>query len=401
MTVQEFRCFNRFYTNLIGALDYGRHLYSPYTLTEARLLYELAHTEEQVDAADLRVTLSLDAGYLSRLLGKFEERELITRGRSEQDSRRRRIALTPHGREAASVLEERSQETAGRLLDKVRDRDRARLTESMATIRELLGDTVGERGQERGQARTRGQVHEREQEQGRERERGRGDGPGGGAGARPVASGRVTLRTTRPGDLGWMVQRNAELYAREYGFDLSYEALVARIVADFAAHFAPRWDRAWIAELDGTRAGQVLCVRDEAEGAAEDSHGEGAEGDGTGREDGSGHAAGGGGAEGAEGEGTGRIRRARLRLLLVEPEARGHGIGERLVAACTDFAREAGYDELVLWTNSVLTSARRIYERAGFELVAERPHHSFGQDLVGQDWRLPLRGGRTAVPGDL
>ncbi|MFI9027511.1 GNAT family N-acetyltransferase [Streptomyces sp. NPDC053560] len=373
MTVQEFRRFNRFYTNLIGALDYGRHLYSPYTLTEARLLYELAHTDEQVDAADLRVALSLDAGYLSRLLGKFEERELITRGRSEQDSRRLRIALTPYGREAASVLEERSQETAGRLLDKVRDRDRARLTESMATIRELLGDTdgEGERGQERGRAR--------------EREQGRVDGPGGGAGARPAASGRVTLRTTRPGDLGWMVQRNAELYAREYGFDLSYEALVARIVADFAAHFDPRWDRAWIAELDGTRAGQVLCVRDEPEGGSGPGDGEGTDG-----ENGSEHAAGDGGGEDVHGESAGRIRRARLRLLLVEPEARGHGIGERLVAACADFAREAGYDELVLWTNSVLTSARRIYERAGFELVAERPHRSFGQDLVGQDWRLPL-----------
>ncbi|MGI5468859.1 GNAT family N-acetyltransferase [Streptomyces sp. CA-132043] len=377
MTVQEFRRFNRFYTNLIGALDYGRHLYSPYTLTEARLLYELSHTEDQVDAADLRVALSLDAGYLSRLLGKFEERELITRGRSEQDSRRRRIALTPHGREAASVLEERSQDTAGRLLDKVQDRDRARLTESMATIREVLGDTDRERGQNR--------------EEGQGRERGRVEGPGCGAEAPPAASGRVTLRTTRPGDLGWMVQRNAELYAREYGFGLTYEALVARIVADFAAHFDPRWDRAWIAELDGNRAGQVLCVRDEPEGAdgerpdTERAHGE----------DGSGHAAGSGGAEdahgkSADGEGAGRIRRARLRLLLVEPEARGHGIGERLVAACTDFAREAGYDELVLWTNSVLTSARRIYERAGFELVAERPHRSFGQDLVGQDWRLPL-----------
>ncbi|POX39379.1 MarR family transcriptional regulator [Streptomyces sp. Ru73] len=351
MTVQEFRRFNRFYTNLIGALDYGRHLYSPYTLTEARLLYELAHAGDQVDAADLRVALSLDAGYLSRLLTKFEERELITRGRSERDSRRQRIALTAHGREAASVLEERSQDSAGRLLEKVPGRDRTRLAESMATIRELLGDA----------SRTEPERVLAEE-----------------------VSKQVTLRTTRPGDLGWMVQRNAELYAREYGFDLSYEALVARIVAEFAEHFDPRWDRAWLAELDGRPAGQVMCVRDDR---PEDGEREGAGGE-----------ARDGAPERAEGEAPdragvgeqGRIRRARLRLLLVEPEARGHGIGGRLVTACTEFARDAGYDELVLWTNSVLTAARRIYERAGFELVAERPHHSFGQDLVGQDWRLRL-----------
>ncbi|MEV0604048.1 helix-turn-helix domain-containing GNAT family N-acetyltransferase [Streptomyces sp. NPDC050315] len=356
MTVQEFRRFNRFYTNFIGALDYGRHLYSPYTLTEARLLYELANSPGQVDAADLRVTLSLDAGYLSRLLGKFEERELITTGRSEEDSRRRRVTLTPHGRETASTLEERSQDSAGRLLEQLPGPDRARLVESMTTIRELLGDAAPS-----------------------------DTGPEPPPTARPgPASDQVTLRTTRPGDLGWMVQRNAELYAREYGFDLSYEALVAHIVAEFADHFDPRWDRAWIAELNGKPAGQVMCVRDRAdEGARAD--GEDESGGGTKTES--------GGETGDGGERSGRrerIRRARLRLLLVEPEARGHGIGGRLVAACADFARDAGYEELVLWTNSVLTSARRIYERAGFELVAERPHHSFGQDLVGQDWRLRL-----------
>ncbi|MBZ4014311.1 helix-turn-helix domain-containing GNAT family N-acetyltransferase [Streptomyces purpurogeneiscleroticus] len=365
MTVQEFRRFNRFYTNLIGALDYGRHLYSPYTLTEARLLYELANSPGQVDAADLRLTLSLDAGYLSRLLGKFEERELITTGRSEEDSRRRRVMLTAHGREAASILEERSQDHAGRLLEKLPGPDRARLVESMATIRELLGDTGPSDGDPSNAAVSDAAVS--------------GIAPSNAgspdAGPQPASdarsgppSDRVTLRTTRPGDLGWMVQRNAELYAREYGFDLSYEALVAHIVAEFAEHFDPRWDRAWIAELNGKPTGQVMCVRDRAD--------EGAQTDG---EDGSGRR-----------ERIQRIRTARLRLLLVEPEARGHGIGGRLVTACTDFARDAGYEELVLWTNSVLTSARRIYERAGFELVAERPHHSFGQDLVGQDWRLRL-----------
>ncbi|GAA5615232.1 hypothetical protein Spla01_06438 [Streptomyces platensis] len=305
--VRELRRFNRFYTNLIGALDYGRHLYTPFTLTEARVLYEVAH-HERVDAADLRASLSLDAGYLSRLLGKFEDRELITRGKSEQDPRRQRITLTDGGREAAGLLEERSQDAAGSLLEQLPDEDRARLVDSMRTIRALLGEGAAHPAENRAE---------------------------------------VTLRTSRPGDLGWMVERNAALYAAEYGFDLSYEALVARIIAEYAEAFDPRWDRTWIAELDGRRAGSVMCVRD-------------------------------------------RPGVARLRLLLVEPDARGHGVGRQLVDACVEFAREAGYGEMVLWTNSVLGAARRIYQRAGFELVAESAHHSFGQDLVGQDWRMVL-----------
>ncbi|MFG2098849.1 GNAT family N-acetyltransferase [Streptomyces sp. NPDC048612] len=321
--VRELRRFNRFYTNLIGALDYGRHLYTPFTLTEARVLYEVAH-HERVDAADLRASLSLDAGYLSRLLGKFEDRELVTRGRSEQDPRRQRITLTEGGRQAAGLLEERSQNAAGSLLDRLPAADRALLVDSMRTIRALLGE---------------GTQHDTAQPPG---ERAAAGIPG------EERAPEVTLRTTRPGDLGWMVERNATLYAAEYGFDLSYEALVARIVAEYAEAFDPRWDRTWIAELDGRRAGAVMCVRD------------------------------------------GRPGVARLRLLLVEPEARGHGVGRQLVDSCVEFAREAGYGEMVLWTNSVLGAARGVYQRAGFELVAESAHHSFGQDLVGQDWRLDL-----------
>ncbi|WP_030018923.1 bifunctional helix-turn-helix transcriptional regulator/GNAT family N-acetyltransferase [Streptomyces monomycini] len=314
--VQELRRFNRFYTNLIGALDYGRHLYTPFTLTEARVLYEIAHTQ-RVDAADLRTALSLDAGYLSRLLSRFEESGLITRGPSDRDGRRQRITLTEDGRTTANLLEERSCDSAGTLLNRLHPWDRARLTESMATIRELLGSTAG----------------------------------------RPEPA--LRLRAPAPGDLGWMVQRNAVLYAREYGFDLGYEALVARIVAEYGERRDARWDRVWIAELDGERVGAVMCVRagiDTAVGPA----------------------------------GGTPPRTARLRLLLVEPEARGHGVGGALVSACVDFAREAGFRELVLWTNSVLRSARVLYERAGFELTAEKPHHSFGRDLIGQDWRLPL-----------
>ncbi|MEU1917674.1 bifunctional helix-turn-helix transcriptional regulator/GNAT family N-acetyltransferase [Streptomyces massasporeus] len=313
MTVQDIRSFNRFYTNVIGALDYGRRLYAPYTLTESRVLYELAHAP-RTDAADLRTQLHLDAGYLTRILNKFEEDGLVERGPSDTDPRRRRITLTAPGREAAALLDERARETVGAMLDTVRAEDRPRLAEAMRTVRTILGD-------------------------------GDGDGDGDGGAPRPKD---VVLREPAPGDLGWIVQRNAALYAAEYGFDADYEALVARIVADYGEDHDPNLERTWIAELDGRPVGCVMCVRDDTPGAA------------------------------------------RLRLLLVEPDARGLGIGDRLVGALVDFAREAGYREVVLWTNDILGSARRIYQRHGFVLVAEKPHHSFGQDLTGQDWRLDL-----------
>ncbi|MCF3133107.1 bifunctional helix-turn-helix transcriptional regulator/GNAT family N-acetyltransferase [Streptomyces olivochromogenes] len=306
MSVQDIRAFNRFYTNVIGALDYGRHLYAPYTLTESRVLYELAHSP-RTDAADLRAELSLDAGYLSRILNKFEQDGLVERSASEKDPRRRHIALTPRGREAAELLDERARETVGSLLGTVPPADRPRLAEAMRTIRAILGE---------------------------------------GRGGEPPD---VVLREPGPGDLGWIVQRNAALYAAEYGWNADYEGLVARIVADFAQDHDPHLERVWIAESGGGRpVGCVMCVRDEAPGTA------------------------------------------RLRLLLVEPDARGLGIGDRLVEAVVDFARGVGYRELVLWTNDVLSSARRIYQRHGFALVGEQPHRSFGKDLNGQDWRLDL-----------
>ncbi|MFI1070735.1 GNAT family N-acetyltransferase [Streptomyces puniciscabiei] len=307
MTVQDVRAFNRFYTGVIGALDYGRHLYAPYTLTESRVLYELAQAPH-LDAADLRAALALDAGYLSRILNRFEDAGLLERGPSQSDPRRRQVRLTARGREAAALLDERARETVGAMLDTVDPADRPRLAEAMRTIREILG--------EGGDAR----------------------------------SGEGVLRAPRPGDLGWIVQRNAALYAAEYGWNADYEGLVARIVADFAEDHDPHLERVWIAERAGRPAGCVMCVRDDAPGTA------------------------------------------RLRLLLVEPEARGHGIGDRLVRAVIDFARGVGYRDLVLWTNDVLSGARRIYQRHGFVLVAEKPHRSFGKDLVGQDWRLDLHG---------
>lgn len=306
MAVREIREFNRFYTNLIGALDYSRHLHTPFTLTEARVLYEIAHAA-RTDAADLRVELSLDAGHLSRILAKFEEQRLVTRRPSEQDARRQRIELTTHGREAASLLEERSSEAVGSLLGPIPAGERSRLTAAMGTVRDILHDDH-----------------------------------------RIAHVPRVSLRGPRPGDLGWAIERNAAVYAAEFGWNEEYETLAARIVADFAGEHDPRCEAMWMAELDGERAGCVFCVRDDAPDTA------------------------------------------RLRLLLVDPAARGHGIGRRLVDECVAFARKAAYSELVLWTNDVLADARRIYERAGFELVAQNPHRSFGVALIGQDWRLVL-----------
>jgi DNA-binding MarR family transcriptional regulator/GNAT superfamily N-acetyltransferase len=299
------REFNRVYTNVIGLL-HGNYLDSPYSLTEARVLFELAHTGEtgrgESEISVLRRTVDIDAGYLSRILARFEADGLITRRRSDSDARRRVITLTAAGEQAFQGLDQRSAEQIGGLLDQLTEAEQQRLTTAMATIQQVT----------------------------RRRER-------------PVA---FVLRSPRAGDLGWVVQRNGALYTQEYGWDASYEALVARIVADYAGRADPR-EAAWIAELDGAPAGCVFCMR---------------------KDD----------------------RTAQLRLLLVDPAARGLGLGERLVAECLAFARRAGYREIVLWTNDILAAARRVYQRAGFELVDSEPHRSFGHDLVGQNWRLSL-----------
>ena len=321
MTVQDIRAFNRFYTNVIGALDYSRHLYAPFTLTESRVLYELAHSPG-TDAADLRAELSLDAGYLSRILNRFEQDGLVERAPSERDPRRRQVTLTVRGRETAALLAERADESVGALLATVPEADRPRLAEALHTVRTILSEDTEDTEDTEG---SRGSDDVRR--------------------ARPED---VVLREPGPGDLGWIVQRNAALYAAEYDFNADYEGLVARIVADFAEDHDPHLERVWIAELDGRPVGCVMCVRDDAPGTA------------------------------------------RLRLLLVEPDARGLRIGDQLVAAVVEFARGVGYRDLVLWTNDILGAARRIYQRHGFVLSAEKPHRSFGQDLVGQDWRLDL-----------
>jgi DNA-binding MarR family transcriptional regulator/GNAT superfamily N-acetyltransferase len=311
--VAAVREFNRFYTSVLGLLSEGL-LDTPYSLTEARIIFELARKDE-VEVAAMRRWLDLDAGYLSRILARFEADGLVRKSRAAADARRQVIGLTPAGRAVFGRLDELSSEQIRGLLAPIPAGRRSRLTAAMATVKEILAG-----------------------------------GP---------AAGTVVLRPPVPGDLGWVVQRNGALYAAEYGWDESYEALVARIVADYAARADHAGEAAWIAEARGERAGCVFCMRKSE-------------------------------------------RTAQLRLLLVEPSARGMGIGGRLVGECLAFARRAGYAEIVLWTNDVLHAARRIYQRAGFELVGSRPHHSFGHDLVGQDWRLALAaaGGHSGgVPG--
>lgn len=298
------RAFNRFYTTLIGVLGEGL-LRTPYSLTEARVLFELAQREE-AEVVLLRRALDLDPGYLSRMLARFEADGLIVRARSADDARRQVARLTAAGREVFERLDRLSAEDVGALLGRVPQARRPQLIAAMRTIQELLADPP----------------------------------------RRP--SRQVDLRPPRAGDFGWVVQRNGAVYAAEYGWDSTYEALVARIVAGYIEQHDPARESAWLADLDGEPVGCVFCVRkDDAV--------------------------------------------AQLRLLLVDPRARGMGIGERLVAECLRFAAGAGYGEIMLWTNDCLTAARRIYERAGFELERQEPHHSFGQDLTGQFWRRRLQ----------
>jgi DNA-binding MarR family transcriptional regulator/GNAT superfamily N-acetyltransferase len=299
--VAAVRGFNRFYTARIGVLREGL-LHTPYSLTEARVIFELAQGE-RLEVADLRRALDVDAGYLSRILSRFEAAGLVTRERSASDARRQVAALTASGRAEFAILDERSAAETSTLLSGLAEDEQRRLLGSMDVIRGILG--------------------------------------------RATAREHVSLRSPRPGDFGWIVERHGALYALEYGWDDSFEALVARIVTDYLEQRDPAREAAWVAELDGDRAGCVLCVREDD-------------------------------------------RTARLRLLLVEPAARGVGIGGRLIDECIAFARAAGYERLTLWTNDVLVEARRLYERRGFVLVEEQTHHSFGHDLVGQSWTLDL-----------
>jgi DNA-binding MarR family transcriptional regulator/GNAT superfamily N-acetyltransferase len=303
--VDAVRRFNRFFTRRTGVLREGL-LHSPYSLAEACILFEVAQRDLALTASDLSRELGLDPGYLSRMLARLEQQGLIDKLRSETDARRRLLSLTPEGKEAFSSLDARSREEVAEMLDDFSEGDQRRLLEAMRTIQEII------------------------------------DGGKGFKFSEPFL-----LRQHEPGDMGWIVHRHGVLYAEEYGWDERFEALVARIIADFVNDYDPARERCWIAEIGGEIVGCVFVVR------ASDTV-------------------------------------AKLRLLLVEPEARGLGLGGRLVEECIRFARSRGYEKLTLWTNSVLGAARRIYEEHGFELVEEEEHRSFGKDLVGQNWELAL-----------
>ena len=300
--ISTVRRFNRFYTKQIGLLGES-YLETPFSLTEARVLYELAH-RERPSATELARELGLDAGYLSRILRGFERRRLLSRTRSKADGRQSHLSLTGRGRAAFAPLDARSRQDIAGMLARLGPGEQRRLIESMRTIESLLAVT-------------------------------------------PESKAPYVLRPHQPGDMGWIVHRHGALYAQEYGFDERFEALVASVVAKFVSHYDQRRERCWIAEKDGEIVGSVFLVR--------------------------------------------RSRSvAQLRLLLVEPKARGLGIGERLVAECIRFARQAGYRKIMLWTNSVLRVARHVYQAAGFRQVHREKHQSFGRALVGETWELAL-----------
>jgi DNA-binding MarR family transcriptional regulator/GNAT superfamily N-acetyltransferase len=300
------RHFNRFYTRQMGLLQEGL-LDTPFSLTEARLLYELAQ-RDRTTAARLGSDLGLDAGYLSRILGGFEKRKLVEKTPCESDRRQSLLTLTRHGRKAFVPLEARSVAEVAAMLSTLPEAGQRRLISAMRTIQNLL--------------------------------------------SAPPESARADrvpylLRPHQPGDMGWVVHRHGVLYAQEYGYDENFEALVAEIVAKFIQHYDAGRERCWIAERDGEIVGSVFLV--------------------------------------AESKTV-----AKLRLLLVEPSARGLGIGARLVSECIRFARQAGYKKIVLWTQSELDAARHVYKKAGFRVIEKKRHHSFSKDLTAETWELAL-----------
>jgi DNA-binding MarR family transcriptional regulator/GNAT superfamily N-acetyltransferase len=296
------RAFNRFYTRKLGVLD--QHLLkSAFSLSEARVLYELAHGENRA-AKEIGTELGLDAGYLSRIVQKFHEAGLITRKPLASDRRQYRLSLTAKGRQVFAKLDRNSHDDVAEMLATLSPVDTRRLIGAMAVIERLLGSPV-------------------------------------------IAPQPAILRGPRPGDMGWVVQSHGALYAGEYGFDSAFEALVAEITAKFLTSFDASRERCWIAEIEGAPVGSVFLARHNDDVA-------------------------------------------KLRLLLIDPAGRGQGLGRRLVGECITFARACGYRSITLWTQSILLAARKIYQDAGFVLVASEPHRSFGQDLVGETWELKL-----------
>lgn len=300
--VKALRSFNRFYTQRIGVLT--PYLGSDLSLTDVRVLYELAH-RDQPTATELGRDLALDAGYLSRILRRFEARQWLTRTPSPADARQSLLQLTEAGHQAFAPLQQRSRDEAAALLAPLARPAQQQLTQALATVQRLLAPETS------------------------------------------PAPHKVVLRDPQAGDMGWVVQQHGEVYAREYGWDSSFEALVAEIVAGYVRQHQPDWERCWIAELDGERVGSVFVVRKSK-------------------------------------------TVAQLRLLILTPQARGLGLGARLTDECLAFARSKGYKKMVLWTNSCLDSARALYARRGFKLLKSEPYTGFGKDLVGETWELRL-----------
>ena len=300
--VEAVRRFNRFYTRRLGLLQKG-YLKSALSLAQIRVLYEISH-RDQPTAGEIARDLELDAGYLSRMLADFAARDLIRKTRSAADARQSHLALTALGRKTFVPLERRSHREIAAMLDRLVVSDQAKVVDAMATVEALLAPEK-------------------------------------------AAPSPIRLRSPAPGDMGWVVGAHGRLYGREYGWDLSFEAMVAEIAAAFIKNFNPTRERGWIAEMNGAPVGSVFVVRDSDEVA-------------------------------------------RLRMLIVDPAARGHGLGKRLTQECLTFARGAGYARMTLWTHSVLTAARHIYEQAGFRLTAQENYTGFGKELVGETWELPL-----------
>ena len=300
------RRFNRFYTRAIGVLHEGWQD-GPFSLTEARVLYELAHREKST-ATILRNSLDLDAGYVSRMLSSFEKRGLVRKTPSENDGRQTLLALTDKGRQQFAALESRTVEQVRGMLEKLSASQQCRLLAGMQTIENILAPADQSRSAE---------------------------------------SSSYLLRPHQAGDMGWVVHRQGVLYAQEYGYDEEFEALAAEVVAQFVQHYDDRRERCWIAEKDREVVGSVFLVSKSQ-------------------------------------------TIAQLRLLYVEPAARGLGIGSRLVAECVRFARQTGYKKMILWTQSELDAARHVYKKAGFHNVKRKPHHSFSRDLVAETWELSL-----------
>jgi DNA-binding MarR family transcriptional regulator/ribosomal protein S18 acetylase RimI-like enzyme len=301
--IDAVRRFNRFYTRKIGVLRKG-YLGSPFSLPEARVLYEL-YSRKDTTASDIAAALDLDHGYLSRLLQQFEKRGLVTRKASRDDARRSHLSLTARGRKTFAPLDLRSQRDAIDLLTKLPESEQQRLVGAMATIEDLSGEPAGK-------------------------------------------AKNYILREPRNGDFGWIVVRHAELYWQEYKWGWPFEGICAQIVADFVNKFDAKKERCWIAEMDGDNVGTVMLVKDELPGVA------------------------------------------RLRLLLVDPKARGLKLGTRLVDECVKFARKAGYKSMTLWTHENLTAARAVYAKAGFTLTSSEKKKSFGQNVVAEYWDMKL-----------